>query len=152
MKTILILGQSLYELVFAIGIAAIIITGVLVVSTTSVRNSTYSKNNSQATKYAQEEMEWLRGQRDAGWDSFVTNIDTGGCTAGNFSWGGLGGNCTVGDIYTRTANFTCRDSAGGVVMCDSTASMVDASVSISWTDAQGDHIVTSVSKFTDWNK
>src|SRR3989304_3745944 len=100
MKKIFILGQSLYEVVFAIGIAAIIITGVLVVSTTSVRNSTFSKNNSQATKYAQEAMEWLRAERDVDWAIFYGHA--GSCNIGSLGWGACGGDCNVsGTIYCR---------------------------------------------------
>jgi len=140
MKKIFILGQSLYEVVFAIGIAAIIITGVLVVSTTSVRNSTYSKNNAQATMYAQEAIEWLRSERDASaWTIFAgyAGVER---NLGDLNWASV--NCTVG------TTIFCRKTTLSIPSADT----VDALVTVSWDDAQGTHTVRSVSKFTNWNK
>ena len=128
----------MYEVVFAIGIAAIIITGVLVVSTTSVRNSTYSRNNAQATKYAQEAMEWLRSERDAGGSVFSRH--SGACNIGSLGWGACG-NCVItGTIFCRRVTLTV-----GV-------DTIDAVVEVSWDDSQGNHTVKSVTKFTNWNK
>ncbi len=142
-------GQSLFEVVFAIGIAAIIITGVVIVSTTSIRNSTYSKNNSQATKYAQDEMEWLRSQRDLSWTGFTTGAAGGTGCSGTYSWGG---SCTIDSFYTRSATFACKDAAEAAATCNSAASIVDVTVNVSWTDAQGTHSVSSSTRFTNWNK
>ena len=42
-------GQSLFEVVFAIAVVAIIISGVVALSATTVRNSSFSRNNALAT-------------------------------------------------------------------------------------------------------
>ena len=64
-------GQSLYELVVAIAIMALFAMAVVSLATSSIQNSTYSKNQSLASSYAQEATEWLRGQRDANINNFI---------------------------------------------------------------------------------
>ena len=147
MKLNIFKGQSLFEVVFAIGIAAIVITGVTIVATISVRNSTYSKNNAIATKYTQEQLEWLRGQRDAGWIAFTTNI--GPACSGTFSWGA---ECLVDSLFKRKATYTCKDSSENNVACTPSAVMVDVTVEVSWSDSQGNHTVNSSTRFTNWNR
>lgn len=57
-------GQSLVEVVIALGIAVIIVIAFTNATITSVRNSQYSKNQNLATKYAQESIELIRAIRD----------------------------------------------------------------------------------------
>jgi Tfp pilus assembly protein PilV len=137
----LFLGQSLFEVLVAVGISALILLGVVSLATSSVRNSNFSKNNSQATKYTQEEMEWLREQRDADWSAFMSSVGGGGCS-GTLSWGG---NCSINPTFIRTASFTCSFFNPGPpptttgAICNASANIVDAQVSVTWQDAQGSH-------------
>ena len=73
-KKITNFGQSLFEVVFAVAIAAMILVGIVSLATTSTRNSIFSRNNSQATKYAQEVVEWLREERDKDWINLSSHI------------------------------------------------------------------------------
>ncbi len=63
-------GQSLFEVFLSLAIVAIIIVALVILASNAIRNSTYSKNKTLATRYSQEAMEWLRGERDASWDNF----------------------------------------------------------------------------------
>jgi type II secretory pathway pseudopilin PulG len=149
-------GQSLFEVVVAVGISAMILIAVASLAAGSVRNSSFSRNNAQATKFAQEEIEWLRGQRDAGWDGFIGNIASGGCF-GSFSWGG---SCVINTTFTRSASFVCSFlninlPPPTVVSCGvggPNINIVDATVIVSWSDAQGSHQVQSTTRFTDWRR
>ncbi len=63
-------GNSLIEVVVAAAIVALILVGLVNVTTTNLSNSQYSRNKTLATKYADEALEWIRIQRDAlGWDA-----------------------------------------------------------------------------------
>ena len=147
-------GQSMFEVVVAVGMSAIVLIAVASLAAGSVRNSSYTSNNSQATKYAQEQIEWLRGQRDADWSAFIGNIDSGGCN-GALSWGG---SCTISSTFTRSVSFTCyfRNLSTDIinpVLCSSgyqNINVVDATVVVSWTDAQGVHEVRSSTRLSDW--
>lgn len=57
-------GQSLIELVVALGLLTVIITILSVTTITGLRNSQFSKNQSQATKLGQDGLEKLRAIRD----------------------------------------------------------------------------------------
>lgn len=155
-------GQSLFELIFAIAIATIILTGIVSLASVSVRNSTSSRDNALANRYAQEAIEWLRLQRDAvDWTTFsgyagATNKDW--CLkvsppAGGFdeaSGGAKEGACSTGDeinsntIYLRDINLALIDVDGTL------GDGVEAVVTVSWADSQGTHSVTQATKFTDW--
>ncbi|SRR4030043_248599 len=136
-------GQSLFEVVVAVGLSALILTGVVSLAAGSIRNSSYSRNNAQATKYAQEALEWLRGQRDADWDAFATHsLTTGNPTDLCSSPMGWGGTCPIPNtIFSRNVILT-TDSGN--------SDIIDAVVTVSWSDAQGTHQVKSNTRFTNW--
>lgn len=139
-------GQSLFEVIVAIGISALILVGIVSLASGSVRNSSFSRNNAQATKYAQEGVEWLRGQRDAGWDNLATHSSVAGTTtclgASPPAWGG---SCTVSTDTKFTRNVVLTTDAGN-------SNIINALVTVSWSDSQGNHSVHSNNKFTNWRK
>lgn len=138
-------GQSLFEVVFAVGVMAIILVGVVSLATKSISNSSMSESNAVATKYVQEGVEWIRGQRDAQWINLTGHIGTY-CLPSNplSSWGGTTIPCPgiVGDrSFLRRAILTTVNST-----------TIDAAVEVSWTDSSGTHTVRSVTRFTNWKK
>ncbi len=66
-------GQSLFEVVLALGLAALIMVALVSLVSSSIRNTTFARKKTVATRHAQEATEWLRGQRDEGWDAFISN-------------------------------------------------------------------------------
>lgn len=63
-------GQTLVEVVVAAVIITLILVALVSAITFSLSNVQYARNKALATKYAQEAVEWLRSQRDAGWYTF----------------------------------------------------------------------------------
>lgn len=61
-------AQSLLELIIVLAIAIIVIGALAIVTITSLRNANLSKNQLQATKYAQEGMERVRSIRNRNGD------------------------------------------------------------------------------------
>jgi Tfp pilus assembly protein PilV len=146
-------GQSLFEVIVAIGVAALILVGAISLSTTSVRNSTFSKNDAVATKYSQEGAEWLREQRDTIWGDLKTM--TGKTCLGTLS---PSATCPIPNtIYSRGISFQCfiydpsTDTTTSASCANTSVNLVEATVSTSWTDSQGTHKVDSVTNLTRWH-
>lgn len=143
-------GQSLFELVVAIAISALIIVAIVSLVTNSIQNSNYSKNKALASTYAQQATEWLRGQRDKDVSIFMTHAEiptwclmdistdlkgwskSGACGSGDF---------IDGTPFTRQASFGITTQNG--------KNVVEADVSVSWADSQGVHEVKSVTNLAD---
>ncbi|OGM04480.1 hypothetical protein A2129_01745 [Candidatus Woesebacteria bacterium GWC1_42_13] len=138
-------GQSLFEVVIAVGVMGIVISAVVALAATSIRNSTFSRNNSLATRYAQEAIEWMRGERDASWVTFYNYS----IVAGNMycldtlSWA-KARPCNAGEYLSATI-LTRR-----VIFSVISPTDVEAEVTVLWTDSQGTHQVATSTVYTDW--
>ena len=141
-------GQSLFEVVVALAISALIIVALVSLVSNSIRNATFSRNKNQAASLAQAATEWLRAQRDSDIATFMTNIQTPSWCFKDLAWtvnGPCGATDNVPDtIFLRQVNFASTVSAGKTI--------VEADVVVSWTDSQGLHEVTSATNFTDWRQ
>ncbi len=140
-------GQSLFEVVLALALSTLIIVALVSLVSNSIRNSSYSRNKTYATRYTQEATEWLRGERDGDWDVFSTNflfcptpphvqcLDT-------LAWGKCdicGDTEFVDNIFKREVSFS-----------DIETNSVTVEVATYWTDSQGIHEVRSNTILTDW--
>lgn len=68
------LGQSVLEILFATAVVALVLVAILSTIIASVRNSRTSLEQSRATSYANEVLEWFRKERDTlGWVAFSTS-------------------------------------------------------------------------------
>lgn len=149
-------GQSLFELIFAMAVVIMIIVGVVSLAGRSVRNESFSQNQSLASEYAQQAVEWIRGYRDTDWDVFKSRSAPG---AGNEwcinslpplplgAWSATPGAC-AGNIANTILQRT-------IILADDAvepATVVHVTVIVSWTDTQGFHEVRSVTRLTNWNR
>jgi len=140
-------GQSLFEVVLALGLATLIIVAIVSLATSSIRNTSFSRDKTIATRHAQEATEWLRGQRDEDWDIFSTNVVF--CPTpphvqcfDELIWGDCG---SCGSTELIDSKFT-REFSFPSVAADS----ISAEVKVSWSDSQGLHEVRSSTILTDW--
>lgn len=69
-------GQTLIEVVIAMGISVLILVTLVSGVTVSLRNIQFANNKAQATKYAQEAFEAVRTIRDRDWE-LITNGEHG---------------------------------------------------------------------------
>jgi type II secretory pathway pseudopilin PulG len=147
-------GQSLFEIVVSLAISTLIIVSLVSLASTSIRNSTYSRNNTIATRSAQQAIEWLRGERDTDWDTFydrgfansnwcLPTLDWGNATAEPQC---LTNQIVPDTIFYREVIFT----PGSVDVLSVTKVYIDVKVKVYWTDAQGLHEVSSSTRFSDW--
>ncbi len=92
-------GQSLMELVVVIAVMVIVIGALTFATIASLRNAQFSKNQAQATKLAQEGLEWARTGRDR-------NSTIGGSLGDVSSWNGDG--TSESSIWSYTIFSNCE--------------------------------------------
>jgi type II secretory pathway pseudopilin PulG len=160
MKNKILKGQSMFEVLFALGMIALITVAIVSVSTIAIRNNTASKNKSLANKYVSEFNEWLRIWRDThDWTTEV--LDKGGDNSGDShnwcapdlpddGWIGHGQECDEtdsldyipGTVFLRGVTIS-RFTVGN-------GEYLEAAVYVKWNDSQGWHEARSVTNYTDW--
>lgn len=138
-------GQSLLEALVAMAVAILIVGGLVVAVIVAVRNAQFAKNQTLATKYANEGMEWIRSERDTDWTIFAARSGPppGGTTycLNNLSWASLP--CSF-----SLANNTFKREA--VLITREADRKIEAKVTVSWTDPAGPHKSELTSYFTKW--
>lgn len=127
-------GQTLFELVIAVGVAVLVVTGIVALVTLSLRNANFARDQAQATRYAQEALEWLRSERNNGWNTFYSRMATSLTWCFDvLSWSSPGP-CGSGSVITGTK--FARRAVFSVVEANRS---ISAQVLVSWTDSQGTH-------------
>jgi len=132
-------GQSIVEVLFAIGVVSICLLALIVVITAAVSNTRFSKSYNLATKYANEGVEMARKERDRNnWTDFIAAYQNDVGLDDSLTWGDCG-SANVDSIYERCINFF---QAGEVVTVTAT---------VSWTDSGKDHSVVATTVLSKWN-
>jgi len=132
-------GQSLIEMMIAVVILAIVATSLVFGTTVAMRNASFSRDQARATKYAQEAMEWLRGERDADWDDFAGY--SGNYCFNDLNWG----------VNTTCANFDLAGLFKRDLALTSGTDKIEAKVIVSWQGTSGKiHQSELTSYFTKW--
>lgn len=146
-------GQTLFELIMAISVCVVIVTAIVVVTTNSLSNSTFSKNNAGATRFSQEALEWVRSERDKNWTTVYEKSGTVSqyyCLP-SLTWptaGACGANQSIPNtVFLRQISLTRRDLDGNISNGQET---VEVFVVVSWNDGSGLHQSTLTTQFTDW--
>jgi Tfp pilus assembly protein PilV len=144
-------GQSLFEVMFAVAIASIIMMSVVALSKQTVSSSDFSRNNALASRYAQEAVDWVRSERDSDWSAFFTraNANPTFCLEdlNVVGWGGAPPCSNVtGTIFERSVVLTQVD-----LDSDPGVESVEAEVVVTWDDGKGAHRVSVISRLTNWN-
>lgn len=136
-------GQTIAEIIIAISVVVLLITGLIVGSSVMLRSARSARAKSVSVTLAREGLELARKIRDTQWATFVTYGTPAGktwCLDGTGVWTVATGACSVNvnNLYTRSVVFTWNDPKMTVV------------VTVSWQDGvqtlQSD--VTSI--FTQW--
>lgn len=138
-------GQTLIELLVALGIAAIVIVALVSLTTTSLSNANLARFESDSNRYAREAMEWLRSQRDFSWTTFSSKASLGGTTwcLSMLSWPGSSGTCS--------GNFISGTSLEREILLTTTSDTeISAVAKVFWTDSKGQHETRLNSIFTRW--
>lgn len=136
-------GQSLFEVVVAVAVSALMITAIVAIATNSIQNSSFSRDKTLASNHVQEVHEWLRQERDNNSAAFIANtaIPTWCFRALSWSAPTIQRACYETDYidgtkFTRQSTFSISLVGGkNVVRVDTT---------VSWTDAKGTHKINGI--------
>lgn len=136
-------GQTIVELLVALGIATVVIVALVGASVGSLSNANFAKTQGEATRVSREAMEWLRGQRDQDWNSFASRSGNTWCLQ-TLGFPLRAGACSAsqvipGTILIREATLTST--------ADNT---LEALVLVYWADSRGRHEVRLNSRLTRW--
>lgn len=147
-------GQSLFEIVVALAISTLIIVALVALASTSIKNSTYSRNNTVASRYVQQTIEWLRSERDGDWESFYTRgIGNPNVCLLDLDWNSSFVAPKCMEDQTITGTFFYREITfipGSVTVGGVVKNYMDVLVKVYWLDGQGSHEVSSTARFSDW--
>ena len=135
-------GVSLIESVMTLGVMILLITGLVVGMTLSLRNAQASKARSLAIQYAQEALEIVRRERDTSWITFAERGTTGGteyCMDGNGTLTITGSCAPFTGSFSRKVTFTLIDSG-----------KMDVVVTVFWVEGSGTKQVSLKTTYTRW--
>ncbi len=139
-------GQSLIELIIAIGVAAVILPALFFGFMTSTQSKAQETQSLQANALMNEGLEAARAVREANWSNIATNGDYHPVIVTN-SWTLVAGTEIINQ-YTRIVNIAdvSRDSNGNVVLSGGTVdpSTKKITVTISWTTPYAAQVSTTI--------
>lgn len=126
------------EAIVALGIAIVIITGLVVLAIGAVRTATLTRNRSLAVQYAQEGIEALRSIRDRDYTLLPTSGGPYRVVWTGSEWDTAAGTETIGSF---TRSFSASEPTSGKLQFDLT---------VSWSDSAGSHNVDLTTFLADW--
>lgn len=130
-------GQTLLEILLALGVSILALSAVILSVATSLSNAQFAKNQSLANSYAREGITIIRQIRDSSWGDFHSKASGDYCLPQNNVLGVYSGNCygNVG-IFARkvTIAHDSQSCCPGVMGCASNVAGSKVTVGVSWTD------------------
>lgn len=139
-------GQSLVEVVVAVGMMALLLTAVLTLVSLSVKNSRLTKDRTKAVGLAQEGVELMRAYRDLSWYGLLA------ATPGNY---GLDKTWTVTEGLTTdcpTVNNIDDFFIRCVQVIDDGPDKVKIQVVVSWQEGAQVHQTMQTTNLTKWER
>ncbi len=133
-------GQSLVEAVVVIGMVILMVGGLIVGTTVSIRASESGKFRSQAVKYTQEGIEYARNLRNLGWADFRAKTGDWCLDKAKVLTPANAGTCpiNVDTIFSRKLSLSWSDPRMSVT------------VTVNWNDGSGEHVSQATTYFTEW--
>ena len=152
-------GQTLFEMVIALAVVVLVITGIVKAVTTAIKNSTFARNKSEATRYGQEALEWVKTERDKkSWSNFTANVgnlttSSGVCmptlvfpTSSSSCDTSLDSNKIQNAIFFREIKVLDE----GTSSCTSSDTSCNITVEVFWLDGETTHTSTLETRMTNW--
>lgn len=147
-------GQTLFELVIALGVGVLVVTSIVAVVTVSLRNANFAKNKTEATKYAQEALEWLRSEKERDWAGFYARSASPAywCLQ-SLAWPQTSVQCVLNQTVTGAATFTREVTLRREdIDLDGSRDDVAVTATVSWTEGGRMHSSQASTQFGDINK
>lgn len=138
-------GQTLIELLAALAIAVVVIVAIIALSTKALSNINFARTQSEANRYANELMEWLRSQRDESWSTFASKTGARCFPSSPISSWPLSGVCSSGNVISGTQLLR-----SAVLTLDAGTNTMTVAITVSWIDDKGTHSTNLNTKLTQW--
>ncbi|MCR4324113.1 MAG: hypothetical protein NUV69_00290 [Candidatus Curtissbacteria bacterium] len=144
-------GQSLIEVVVALGVVIVLITSLVSTSLLTQRGARGAKANTQATKLAEQSLEKMRVFRDRRGFSALVNNSSANCyildstNPDPSAWALSTANCPPGEnVVLDNITFTRR------IQVSSSGQNKLIVVTVSWQDSAGTQTVTNSTILSNW--
>lgn len=139
-------GQSMFELLVAVFVIALSLTAIVSLVSTSIGNTTFSRDRSVAAKSTQEAVEWLRAERDSNWGTFRGRGSVNGARycLPTLGWDNGQGTCSP------ISGTNLRREVILIYNPGSDPDTVEARVATIWTDSSGTHESRITTYLTNW--
>ena len=126
-------GQTLLEALIALAAAVVIISVMSVLVLSSLNNAQFSKNQNQATQYAQQGIEVIKNISQSNWTAFASYTLINYCMPSDNSLSQrVGGSCGQNmGIYSREVTIN-QDSSS----CNPSSNNALITASVSWSDSK----------------
>ncbi|MDZ7586201.1 MAG: hypothetical protein U0946_00460 [Patescibacteria group bacterium] len=139
-------GQSLVEVVVAVGMMALLLTAVLSLIALSVKNSRLAKDRTKAVGLAQEGVELMRAYRDLNWYGlYAATGDNWGLAKNWTVTDGLNTYCEdvdkIDEFFIRCVEVTADGS-----------DKVEIQVVVSWQEGAQVHQTMQTTNLTKWER
>lgn len=121
-------GQTLIEILVALGIIAVIVTALTAVVITSLGNTRHSKDQNLSLQYAQEGLEVVRSIRDENYNTFASLVDGSYCLAKNSR--------TLSTAVCSSANVDTYLRKVEIQNSGCSAGITRVKVTVSWQDSR----------------
>jgi len=126
-------GFTLVELLVALTLVMLVIVAVVGLAAVSIKTSYRAKGGTEAKRYAEEAMEWLRQEKKTNWDLFYQKTGTAPTSY-----------CL--NQLNLASHPPCSDTINGIyqreVKLERIAdNQIKATVTVKWTDSQGTHLI-----------
>lgn len=143
-------GQTLIEALVALGIVLIVIVAIVTVVTIALSRSQFVKERTQAQKYAQEGIEWVRSERDRGWSNLANQVPAGQSQTYCFntspisSWPGAGtcSDFTLSSLFKRDVVLTRPEAPADI--------RITVKITVSWQEGGRTHASSQTTSLTKW--
>lgn len=138
-------GQTLAEIVVVIGIVLLLVTGLVIGATASLKAAQFGRSKSIAVNYAQDAIEVVRSVRDTSWStllSYSTQNNGVWCLDANGNWSqASGSSCPVNisNIYSRKVTFIWNSPTMRI------------NILVAWTNGVNNYSTSVSTYFTNWH-
>lgn len=139
-------GQTLVEAVVAFGVAAMILVALVAATTMALSRVQFANHQAQARAFAQEGLEWVRGERDKDWDDFYdqTDADSQSYCLNTLGW--TPNSCTTYELGDNTFK---RDA---VLTRVTDNEKVRVKITVSWQESGQEHKSEQETYLTKWKQ
>lgn len=140
-------GLSLMEVLIAVGILSMIFMAASMATTISLSRSKYNQNRILASRYADELEEWMAGEKEANWSTFVARSasapgNTYCFNSGTLSWPSIG---SCGTTFGLNSRFKREAILSG------TGTQVDVEITVQWKDGANTYSVPVDTVYALWD-